>query len=387
MIPVQFGILGPLEVRAAGGEPVAVGGPRSRALLVLLALDADRVVGVEQLIAGQYGDDPPADATNAVQSQVSRLRKTVAGIEFLGGGYRLAADPDDVDALRFERLAREGRHRLAAGDHAGARDVLREALGLWRGRALADLPHGQAMATRLEDVRLDATEDLVEAELALPEGTSVAELRRLAGQHPLRERLRGQLMRALHAAGRQAEALTEFEDIRRLLADDLGADPSAGLAAVHLAILRAVPGTTPARPGRTADQLRRPHRGAGPARRAAGRAAGHDRRAGWHRQDPPRRRVGRARGLLRRPVPGRGPGPAAAGRARRARAARGRAGLARHRPDPPPGGRAGRGAAGAHPRQLRARRRRCRRARPHAARRVPGAHDRRHQPGAARAHR
>ena len=144
-------------------------------------------------------------------------------------------------------LAADGRRRLAAGDHPGARRVLREALGLWRGPALADLPHKAAVATRLEDLRLDAVEDLVDAELSLPEGTSVAELRRLSAEHPLRERLRGQLMRALHAAGRQAEALAEYEQVRRLLADELGADPSPELAAVHVAILRAERG--PARRG------------------------------------------------------------------------------------------------------------------------------------------
>jgi len=245
MIVVRFGILGALEVWSDAGEVVAVGGPRPRAVLVMLLLDAGRVVPVERLVAGQYGDAPPADATNAIQAQVSRLRRTIPGVEFDGGGYRLAAEPDDVDALRFERLARDGRRLLAAGDHLRARRQLREALALWRGPALADLPHGAALATRLEDLRLDAVEDLVDAELALPEGTSIAELRRLSAEHPLRERLRGQLMRALHAAGRQAEALAEFDQVRRLLADELGTDPSPGLAAIHVAILRA--DTGPAR--------------------------------------------------------------------------------------------------------------------------------------------
>ncbi|HEY7595421.1 MAG TPA: BTAD domain-containing putative transcriptional regulator, partial [Actinophytocola sp.] len=136
----------------------------------------------------------------------------------------------------------EGRRQLAAGDHAAARETLREALGLWRGEPLPDLPHAGTLVTRLIELRLDATEDLVEAELALPDGTSVAELKRLAAEHPLRERLRGQLMRALHAAGRQAEALAEFDDLRRLLADELGTDPSPELAAVHLAILQAQAG-------------------------------------------------------------------------------------------------------------------------------------------------
>jgi predicted ATPase/DNA-binding SARP family transcriptional activator len=242
---VRIGILGSLEVRAADGTPVAVGGPRPRALLVLLALNANRVVGVGTIIAAQYGDDPPADAAGAVQAHVSRLRRALAEVEarveFDGTGYRLTVEPDDVDALRFERLAGEGRRLLAAGAHDRAAAALREATGLWRGPALADLPHGVARAARLEELRLTAAEDLVEAELALPEGTSVAELQTLVAANPLRERLRGQLMRALHATGRQAEALTEFEDTRRLLADELGADPSPELSATHLAILRADP--------------------------------------------------------------------------------------------------------------------------------------------------
>jgi predicted ATPase/DNA-binding SARP family transcriptional activator len=235
---VRIGILGSLEVADAGGAPVTVGGPRPRALLVLLALNANRVVGVDAITAAQYGDAPPADAAGAVQAHVSRLRKSVP-VEYDGVGYRLAVDPDGVDALRFERLAGEGRRLLAAGAHDKAAAVLREAVALWRGPALVDLPHGAAQAARLEELRLGALEDLVDAELALPEGTSVAELRSLVAANPLRERLRGQLMRALHATGRQAEALAEFEDTRRLLADELGADPSPELSATHLAILRA----------------------------------------------------------------------------------------------------------------------------------------------------
>ncbi|MEU6742645.1 BTAD domain-containing putative transcriptional regulator [Streptosporangium sandarakinum] len=249
---MQFGVLGPLEVRSAAGEEIPVGGPRPRALLVMLLLNAGRVVGVTELIDGQYGDDPPAGAANALQAQVSRLRRKLpAGVvEFHGAGYRLAVDPGDVDVHRFERLAREGRRLLAEGHHGAAAGTLREALGLWRGPALADLPPGsfrREREARLEELRLAAAEDLVEAELALPEGTSVAELRRLADAHPLRERFRGQLMRALHAAGRQAEALEVFEETRRTLAEELGADPSPELAAVHLAVLRAAEPAPPPR--------------------------------------------------------------------------------------------------------------------------------------------
>jgi predicted ATPase/DNA-binding SARP family transcriptional activator len=238
---VRIGILGSLEVLAADGTPVAVGGPRPRALLVLLALNANRVVGVDAIIVAQYGDEPPVDAAGAVQAHVSRLRRAVPDVSFEGAGYRLAADPEDVDASRFERLAGDGRRLLAAGAHDKAAAVLREAVSLWRGPALVDLPHGEALAARLAELRLGALEDLVDAELALPAGTSVAELQALVAANPLRERLRGQLMRALHATGRQAEALAEFEGTRRLLADELGADPSPELSATHLAILRADP--------------------------------------------------------------------------------------------------------------------------------------------------
>ncbi|TMR94496.1 AfsR/SARP family transcriptional regulator, partial [Nonomuraea basaltis] len=240
---MQFGILGPLVVRSSGGSPIAVGGPRPRALLALLLLDAGRMVSVERLIDGQYGDRPPAGAANAIQAQVSRLRRNLPAqlIEFHGTGYRLAVDREDVDAHRFERLTREGRRLLAGGHSAGAAAVLKDALDLWRGPAFADLadaPFAGAQAQRLEELRLSAVEDLLEAELALPHATPVAALRELVAAHPLRERARGLLMRALHGAGRQAEALTVFDDTRRLLADELGADPSPELAALHLELLR-----------------------------------------------------------------------------------------------------------------------------------------------------
>lgn len=232
---MRIGVLGALEVFDADGAPVVVSGPRPRALLVVLALNANRVTSVGAIVRAQYGDDAPAGAAAAIQAHVSRLRKTVDAVVFEGGGYRLAVDPDDVDALRFERLATDGRAFLAAGAHDKAAAVLREAVGLWRGPALADLPHADAQASRLEELKLDALEDLHDAQPTTP----VAELRTLVAANPLRERLRGQLMRALHAGGRGAEALAEFEDTRRLLADELGADPSPELADAHLAILRA----------------------------------------------------------------------------------------------------------------------------------------------------
>ncbi|WP_188189346.1 BTAD domain-containing putative transcriptional regulator [Nonomuraea sp. SYSU D8015] len=240
---MQFGILGPLVARTPDGDTVAVGSPRPRALLALLLLDAGRMVSVERLVDGQYGDDPPAGAVNAIQAQISRLRRNLPAhlIEFHGTGYRLAIDREDVDAHRFERLAREGRRLLARGLHAGVAALLRDALALWRGPALADVadaPFARAQARRLEELRLSAVEDLAEAELALPGADPMAALRELVAAHPLRERARGLLMRALQAEGRQAEALAVFDDTRRLLAAELGADPSPELAALHLEILR-----------------------------------------------------------------------------------------------------------------------------------------------------
>ncbi|CAI7979578.1 SARP family transcriptional regulator, regulator of embCAB operon [Frankia sp. Hr75.2] len=241
-------VLGPLQVRSGEGATVNVGGPRPRSLLALLALNAGRVVSTEQLIDGLYGQEPPDGAVNALQSQVSRLRRGLraAGvavpIEMHPAGYRLAADPEQVDVHRFARLVREGRRSLEADEHTHAAALLREAVGLWQGPALADVvdaPFAAVQTIRLAEQRVAAVEDLAEAELALGRHAAlVAELQEAVGEHPLRERLRGQLMRALAGAGRQAEALAVFEDARQLLVEELGADPSAELAEVHLAVLR-----------------------------------------------------------------------------------------------------------------------------------------------------
>jgi predicted ATPase/DNA-binding SARP family transcriptional activator len=197
---------------------------------------------VERLTDGLYGTEPPAGAANALQSQVSRLRRRLGpdtAIEADPTGYRIAVPPDAVDAHRFEQLSREGASALAQGDHSRAAALLREALTLWRGPALADLPGAHAQVTRLEELRLTAVQDRVDADLALGGGPAlVPELRELLGAHPLSERLYGQLMRALHASGRAAEALTVYEEARRTLAEELGADPSPGLSALHLELLQ-----------------------------------------------------------------------------------------------------------------------------------------------------
>ncbi|MGW3122578.1 BTAD domain-containing putative transcriptional regulator [Streptomyces sp. NPDC001107] len=239
---MRFGILGPLDVRTDDGTPLDPGGPRPRALLTLLLLDAGHPVSTQRLTDGLYGAEPPAGASGALQSQISRLRRRLAphtDIEAGPAGYRLAVPADSVDVHRFERLSQQGRAALAAGDHARAAPLLREALALWRGPALPDLPDAYAEAARLEELRLAAVQDRIEADLALGGSPElVPELRALLSAHPLSERLYGQLMRALHAGGRPAEALTVYEDARRTLADELGADPSPELSALHLELLQ-----------------------------------------------------------------------------------------------------------------------------------------------------
>ncbi|GIG67845.1 BTAD domain-containing putative transcriptional regulator [Phytomonospora endophytica] len=260
---MRITLLGPVQATGADGEPIGIGGPRSRALLALLALNVGRVVTADRLIDAMYGGDGSA---NALQSQVSRLRKAFGDadptglLQFLPGGYRLAVEPSTVDAHVFAELARGGARALSTQDYADAADLLRRAEALWRGPALADLdaPFARALAVRLDEQRLSATEDRVEAELQLggDPRALVAELRELTSAHPLRERFGGQLMRALHADGQQAEALAVFERTRETLADRLGADPSPELAAVHVAILRGAP--SPAAGTETPPTSRRP---------------------------------------------------------------------------------------------------------------------------------
>ncbi|HST66535.1 MAG TPA: BTAD domain-containing putative transcriptional regulator, partial [Mycobacteriales bacterium] len=249
-------ILGALLVTDDAGRPVEVGGARLRALLSRLALDPGRFVGVDALVEDLWGDTPPADRLNALQSLVSRLRRALPGVPIESGppGYRLALEAAQVDAPEFERLADAGRQALPT-DPAAARRLLAEALGLWRGPALADapgLPWAEDARDRLTERRLAATEDRIDAELALGGHAGVLpELVELTRDHPLRERIRGQHVRALYAAGRQADALAAYEDVRRLLADELGVDPSPALQEIQLRVLRAAPEPQPAAAPRT----------------------------------------------------------------------------------------------------------------------------------------
>jgi DNA-binding SARP family transcriptional activator len=181
----------------------------------MLLLDAGRIVTVERLIDGLYGEKPPAGVANALQSQVSRLRAALGvPVENHLAGYRLVAERDDIDVHCFERLAARGRDALAAGEAAEAAGLLRDALALWRGPVLADVGHApfaRPQMVRLEELRGAVTEDRIEAGLRLGGHRElVGELRELVAMYPLRERLRAQLMRALCGSGRQSEALEAY---------------------------------------------------------------------------------------------------------------------------------------------------------------------------------
>ncbi|MFF5231755.1 BTAD domain-containing putative transcriptional regulator [Dactylosporangium sp. NPDC000521] len=237
---MRIGVLGPLEVRAASGAPVEIGGARLRVLVTLLALDAGRPVTGARLADGIWGGTPPGDATNALQSLVSRLRRILPDGTLVArpSGYLLDVDPRDVDHLLFADLVERAR-TLLAEDPAAAVALFRDAESLWRGPALEDAgeaPFVLGRRARLDELRLSATEDRTAAELSLGRRV-VADLEAAVAAHPLRERLVDLLMRALHAEGRTADALRAYARCRETLAEELGADPSAALTSTYLAIL------------------------------------------------------------------------------------------------------------------------------------------------------
>ncbi|MFJ7201658.1 MULTISPECIES: ATP-binding protein [unclassified Streptomyces] len=274
---MRYLILGVTEARDENGTALSVSGTRLRALLAALALRAGRAVPVADLVDDVWAADPPHDAPAALQALVGRLRRVLGrdAIASTHGGYRLTAGPDEVDLHVFEQLSRRGVEELDAGDPATAARTLRTALALWRGPALADLPdrdHGHGL--RPESHRLAALERRIEADLrcvatgrdggAGPDAgsrTLVPELMELTTAHPYDERFRAQLIRALRAEGRQADALAAYEDARRALAEGLGADPGPELSALHGELL--APPQLP--PGPAAIRPQRPLGASGPA--------------------------------------------------------------------------------------------------------------------------
>ena len=242
---MDFRILGPLEVLSEE-RVLDVGGGKQRGLLALLLIHANEVVSSDRLIDGLWPEQQPASAAKIIHAHVSRLRKALAipgdGILVThGNGYVLNVEPGHLDVDRFRQLLDQGREALAAGDPDRAAEVLQRALALWRGPALVDFAYdsfAQEEIARLEDLHLAALEERIEADLALGRHDDVLqELNELVRQHPLRERLRGQLMLALYRAGRQADALEVYREGRRRLADDLGLEPSPSLQQLERAIL------------------------------------------------------------------------------------------------------------------------------------------------------
>jgi DNA-binding SARP family transcriptional activator len=244
---LDFRILGPLEVLDEEQGPLPLGPPAQRALLALLALHHPEMMTSDRLVDALWGERPPATATKTIQVYVSRLRKVLGDTTLVtrGKGYGLGVESSQIDARRFEQQFEEGRALLGAGATRRGAEKLREALSLWRGAALADLADQSSIQEEvapLEELRLSAIEERIDAQLAAgTHGELVAELQRLVREHPLRERLRGQLMLALYRAGRQAEALGAFQDARRTLVDGLGLEPGPALRRLERAILHQDP--------------------------------------------------------------------------------------------------------------------------------------------------
>jgi YVTN family beta-propeller protein len=256
---MDFRILGPLEVRD-GDRSLALGGEKQRAVLAILLLYRNEVVSADRLIDELWGDSPPAGARQTLRAYVSKLRRAMGAngagpavggnsqrklgegaLVTRGHGYVLQVAPGELDLDRFAEAVERGRDALAAGRPEDAAWLLRDALSLWRGPPLAEFSYErfvQPAIAQLEELHLGAVEERVDADLARGRPREVVgELRDLVARHPLRERLRGQLMLALHRSDRQAEALEVYQDFRRTLAEELGLEPGPGLQQLELAIL------------------------------------------------------------------------------------------------------------------------------------------------------
>ncbi|MFH8410265.1 BTAD domain-containing putative transcriptional regulator [Streptomyces sp. NPDC018019] len=257
---LRFTLLGPVGVWR-GGERLDAGSPQQRALLAVLLLRGKRVASVAELVDAVWGEDPPATAVAALRTYASRLRKALgpdAGVLVSdSGGYALQAGEESIDLGVAERLAAEAERAHRSGQGEGARGLLCQALALWSGETLAGVPgpYCAAQRTRLEEFRLGLLESRLDLDLETGRhAQAVAELTTLTATYPLRERLRALLMLALYRSGRQAEALAVHADTRRLLAEELGADPGPELSELHQRMLRADPGLA-ALPGERRDPL------------------------------------------------------------------------------------------------------------------------------------
>ncbi|HET9288490.1 MAG TPA: BTAD domain-containing putative transcriptional regulator [Gaiella sp.] len=274
---MDFRILGPLEVDE-GGRSVELGGARQRALLTILLLRRNEVVSADRLIEELYDGRPPPTAAKSLQAHVSRLRGALRPEDRLHtrpGGYVLEVAPDELDADRAARLVAEGRKARGAGDHDAAATSFASALGLWRGRPLADVAYdgfAQDEIARLDELRLECLEERLETDLERGRHAEViGDLERLVAEHTGRERLRGQLMLALYRSGRQADALAAYQDARRSLLDELGIEPGRALQELERAILSQ---------DRRLDapaSIEAPDRSEHPGRRAAGVFVGRER--------------------------------------------------------------------------------------------------------------
>ncbi|HEX2402832.1 MAG TPA: BTAD domain-containing putative transcriptional regulator, partial [Mycobacterium sp.] len=246
---VVIRVLGPLEV-VVDGRPVPLGSPQLRRLLVTLVVERDEVVSVDRLVEVLWGDAPPVRASGALQTLVYRLRAALAAEDTEAGrdvvvtrppGYVLEVSADTVDAARFEATVSDAQSVLRAGDAPGALKLFEEALALWRGPALAEFgfeDFARSEAARLDELRVTATEDRVEARLTLGyHAELVGELEALVDAYPFRERLWAQLMLALYRAGRQREAVRAFGRLKALLGEELGLEPSTALRDLEQAII------------------------------------------------------------------------------------------------------------------------------------------------------
>lgn len=239
---VRVCLLGPIEIRnESGSSPVA--GTKLQSLLAMLGLAAPHAVSDDRLLEGLWGDEQPGNPANALQALVSHLRRLLGrdAVERRGFGYALALDPESIDAVRLDRLVRQGRAAAADGDPGAAAACFRAALSLCRGTPLGDVEDrwfAREATARLTELSLDAQEGLAESELAMGRHAEmVGSLTDLVVAHPVRERLRAHLIVALYRCGRQADALSAYADARRYLVDELGLDPSPELQALERAVL------------------------------------------------------------------------------------------------------------------------------------------------------